>query len=145
MPLATCSHPLSKSLSHAVVTPSSSFPQLIVSRGHVLDSVGITVRRSVIQGDHTKTVSRVELLPEEAMYMAERGTLQIWNGRDPETEEDRQQGVGEWCDEEFGVKGAVEMSVMEVFGAFMGKEGLTWQRYQVRLPLGDVHRLTSSD
>ncbi|WOO84720.1 putative tRNA-splicing endonuclease subunit sen54 [Vanrija pseudolonga] len=120
----------SKSLSHAVVTPSSPFPQLIVSRGHVLDSVGITVRRSVTQGEHTKTVSRVELLPEEAMYMAERGTLQIWNGRDPETEEDRQQGVGEWCDKEFGVKGAVEMSVMEVFGAFMGKEALTWQRYQ---------------
>ncbi|TXT04988.1 hypothetical protein VHUM_03808 [Vanrija humicola] len=64
------------------------------------------------------------------MYMAERGTLQIWNGRDPETTEEREQGVGEWCDEEFGVKGAVEMSVMEVFGAFMGKEGLTWQRYQ---------------
>ncbi|KAL1407053.1 tRNA-splicing endonuclease subunit sen54 [Vanrija albida] len=120
----------SKSLSHAVVTPSSPFPQLIVSRGHVLDSVGITVRRSITEGDQTKTTSRVELLPEEAMYMAERGTLQIWNGRDPETEEDRQRGVGEWCDEEFGVRGAVEMSVMEVFGAFMGKEALTWQRYQ---------------
>lgn len=63
--------------------------------------------------------------------MSERGTLQLWNGCDPHTQEEADAGVGAWCDEEFGVKGAVEMSLMEAFGAFMGKEGLTWQRYQV--------------
>jgi tRNA-splicing endonuclease subunit Sen54 len=76
-------------------------------------------------------VARVELLPEETMYLAERGTLQVWNGRDPATEAEYAAGVGAWSDDEFGVKGAVEMSVMEVFGRFMGQEGLSWQRYQV--------------
>lgn len=61
----------------------------------------------------------------------ERGTLQLWNGCDPQTEDEVAAGVGAWCDEEFGVKGAVEMSVLEAFGAFMGQDGLTWQRYQV--------------
>lgn len=124
----------SKSLSHAIITPSSSFPRLIVSRGHVLDSLGITVRRVV---DGKSNVS-VELLPEEALYLVERGSLQIWNGRDAVTDQDAEEGVGSWCDEEFGVKGAVELSVMEAFGVFMGKEGLTWQRYQVRLELKGI-------
>lgn len=78
-------------------------------------------------------MSRIELLPEEAIYLAERGSLQIWNGRDPVNDEEREVGIGAWCDEEFGIKGAMEMSVQEVFGAFMGKEALSWQRYQVRL------------
>lgn len=95
----------------------------------MLDTLGITVRRATPFAD--KPVARVELLPEEAMYLAERGTLQIWNGRDPVTEAEFADGVGAWCDEEFGIKGAIEMSVMEVFGQFMGKEGLSWQRYQV--------------
>lgn len=114
----------SKSLSHALVTPSSPFPQLIVSRGHVLDTLGITVRRPASDG---RIVGRVELLPEEALYLAERGSLQIWNGREVCTEEP---DLGTWSDAEFGIRGAVEMSVLEVFGAFMGMEGLSWQRYQ---------------
>lgn len=71
------------------------------------------------------------------MYLAERGSLQIWNGRDPVNEDEQAAGIGGWCDEEFGIKGAIEMSVLEVFGAFMGKEALSWQRYQVRI-LPDV-------
>jgi tRNA-splicing endonuclease subunit Sen54 len=78
-------------------------------------------------------VARVELLPEEVLYMAERGTLQVWNGRDPSNADEYAQGVGAWCDEEFGVKGAIEMSVMELFGRYMGTEGLSWQRYQVSI------------
>jgi len=59
--------------------------------------------------------------------------LQIWLGREPENPEDYENGIGEWSDEESGVVGAVEMSVMEGFGAFIGKDGLTWERYQVNL------------
>lgn len=88
----------------------------------------MTIRRET-EGGNPK--SRTELLPEEALYLIERGSLQLWNGRDPRNEEEIASGVGLWSDEEFGVKGAVELSVVEAFGAFMGKEGLTWQRYQV--------------
>jgi tRNA-splicing endonuclease subunit Sen54 len=111
----------SKSLSHALVTPDSPFPQLLISRGHVLDTLGITVRPP------GGGKGRIELLPEEALYLAERGSLQIWNGSAPTPEEP---DLGTWSDVEFGVRGAVEMSVLEVFGAFMGREGLSWQRYQ---------------
>ncbi|GMK56892.1 hypothetical protein CspeluHIS016_0307320 [Cutaneotrichosporon spelunceum] len=106
----------SKSLSHAL---------LVISRGHVLDTLGITVRRPEPSGG--KAVARIELLPEEALYLAERGSLQIWNGRPPTPSEP---DLGQWSDTEFGIKGAVEMSVLEVFTAFMGREGLSWQRYQ---------------
>ncbi|BEI98382.1 hypothetical protein CcaverHIS631_0306810 [Cutaneotrichosporon cavernicola] len=109
----------SKSLSHALVTPPSPFPHLVISRGHVLDTLGITVRHS--------GKARIELLPEEALYLAERGSLQIWNGTAPSREEP---DLGTWSEEEFGIRGAVEMSVVEVFGAFMGMAGLSWQRYQ---------------
>jgi tRNA-splicing endonuclease subunit Sen54 len=62
---------------------------------------------SIKRGGKTRT----ELLPEEALYLLERGSLQIW-------------------DEEWGVSGAVEMSVMEGFSLLLGQDGLTWERYQ---------------
>lgn len=122
----------SKSLSHAIITPESPYPRLVVARGHVLDTMGISVRQT---RDAGKAAARVQLLPEEAIYLTERGSLQIWNGRAPASAEEEAVGVGSWSDEEFGIKGAVEMSVMEVYGAFMGMDGLTWQRYQASLLL----------
>lgn len=121
----------SNSISHALLTPKKPFPRVLVVHGHLLDTMGITVRTPPPAGSKGKGKTSLELLPEEALYLLERGSLQIWIGRDPETDEEIEAGVGEWCDEEYGVKGAIEMSVMEGFGAFIGREGLTWERYQV--------------
>lgn len=121
----------SNSISHALLTPNKPFPRLLVIHGHLLDTMGITVRTPPPAGSKGKGKTSLELLPEEALYLLERGSLQIWIGRDPETDEEIEAGVGEWCDDEYGVKGAIEMSVMEGFGAFIGREGLTWERYQV--------------
>jgi tRNA-splicing endonuclease subunit Sen54 len=101
---------------------------MLITRGHIHDSLGIAVRRTTRFAQRETTC---ELLPEEALYLLERGSLQIWIGPEPETETDYALGVGTWKDEEYGVKGAVEMSVMEGYGCFIGKEGLTWERYQV--------------
>ncbi|WVQ93681.1 hypothetical protein IAU59_000757 [Kwoniella sp. CBS 9459] len=121
----------SKSISHAIITPSNPFPRLLIIHGHLFDTLGITVRSSSLTTDGKgKGKTSIQLLPEEALYLLERGSLQIWSGRDPETEQEKEDGVGEWCEEEHGVKGAVEMSVMEGFGAFIGREGLSWERYQ---------------
>lgn len=90
--------------------------------------MGISVRSA---RDGAKSAARVQLLPEEAIYLTERGSLQIWNGRSPANAQEEAEGIGAWSDEEFGIREAVEMSVMEVYGAFMGVDGLTWQRYQV--------------
>ncbi|OWT40784.1 tRNA-splicing endonuclease subunit Sen54 [Cryptococcus neoformans Bt1] len=118
------------SISHALLTPKKPFPRVLVVHGHLLDTMGITVRTPPPAGSKGKGKTSLELLPEEALYLLERGSLQIWIGKDPETDEEVEAGVGEWCDEEYGVKGAIEMSVMEGFGAFIGREGLTWERYQ---------------
>ena len=120
----------SKSMSHALLTPKSPYPRVLVSRGHLLDSMGITVRPATSSSRRVR--GRVELLPEEALYLLERGTLQIWVGKEAETEEEEKAGVGEWVDQVYGVGGAVELSVMEGFAAFIGKDGLSWERYQVR-------------
>ena len=119
-------------MSHALFTPNSIYPKMLITRGHIHDSLGIAVR----QPTRFSRQTTVELLPEEALYLLERGSLQIWIGSEPETETDYALGVGTWKDEEYGVKGAVEMSVMEGYGCFIGKEGLTWEKYSVRnLPL----------
>lgn len=103
---------------------------MLVTRGHIYDSLGISVRHPPRFG---KKQTYNELLPEEALYLLERGSLQIWVGPEAETETEHVLGVGMWKDEEWGVAGAVEMSVMEGYGVFIGKEGLTWERYQVGL------------
>lgn len=131
----------SNSISHALLTPKKLFPQVLIVHGHLLDTMGITVRTPPPAGSKGKGKTSLELLPEEALYLLERGSLQIWIGKDPETDEEVEAGVGEWCDEEYGVKGAIEMSVMEGFGAFIGREGLTWERYQVNrfIPSASSH------
>lgn len=121
----------SKSMSHALYT-HSPFPRMLVTRGHIHDTLGISVRRPPRFGVSAST--HTELLPEEALYLLERGSLQIWIGHDASTETDHALGVGEWNEEGHGVRGAIEMSVMEGYAAFIGKEGLTWERYQVRMP-----------
>ncbi|WWD22493.1 hypothetical protein CI109_106986 [Kwoniella shandongensis] len=120
----------SKSISHAILTPSRPFPRVLIVHGHHFDSMGMTVRYPPPPGSKGKGKTGIELLPEEALYLLERGSLQIWLGREPETEAEEEDGVGEWCEEEYGVRGAVEMSAMEGFGAFIGREGLSWERYQ---------------
>ncbi|EIW67947.1 hypothetical protein TREMEDRAFT_14304, partial [Tremella mesenterica DSM 1558] len=109
----------SKAISHAVYDPTSEapYPKMLITRGHIYDSLGIAVRKG-------KGKSSVQLLPEESLYLLERGSLQIWVG--PEGDD----GIGQWDEEFQGVKGAVEMSVMEGYGNFLGREGLTWERYQ---------------
>ncbi|KAL7424141.1 tRNA-splicing endonuclease subunit sen54 [Cryptotrichosporon argae] len=145
-----------KTISHALLAPSSPYPYLVVQRGHVLDSMGITVRSTSGSSSSSSAQTpppsslatdvpsagpssapapastaakkgRIHLLPEEALYLLERGSLQIWVGPESHTGDD---GVGEWDDAVFGVRGAVEVSVQEGFGYFVGRDGLTWERYQ---------------
>mgnify|MGYP004716265073 CR=1 FL=1 len=125
---------LSKAVSHAILTPDSIYPKMLITRGLLLDSMGISVRYKDTAAGRSRTY--IELLPEEALYLLERGTLQIWLGRLAGSPAELESGRGDYCEEEYGVKGAVEMSVTEGFAAFIGAEGLTWERYQVnsRLP-----------
>lgn len=116
-------------MSHAFLPADSQYPRLLITRGHLLDTMGMSIRHRSPGSSRTKTYT--ELLPEEALYLLERGTLQIWTGYSAETDEERAHGVGEWDEGIQGVKDAVELSVMEGFGTFIGQDDLTWERYQV--------------
>lgn len=109
---------------------------MLVTRGHLMDAMGITIREGETSGQEKgKGKAQVQLLPEEALFLLERGSLQIW------------MGDGAWDDDTWSVPGAVEMSVAEAFAAFLGQDGLTWERYQVsssRRPATDRPRLMQS-
>jgi hypothetical protein len=116
-------------MAHALLTPKSPYPRIIIARGHLLDSLGISVRYPA--GPTGKSKTYIELLPEEALYLLERGSLQVWTGRAATAAEEAEEGLGDWSEEEHGVRGAVELSVMEGFATFIGQDGLSWERYQV--------------
>jgi tRNA-splicing endonuclease subunit Sen54 len=120
-------------MAHALLTETSPYPRVLITRGHLLDSMGLSVRHPALPGS-SKLRTVTELLPEEALYLLERGTLQIWVGREALDEEDVRNEVGMWKEEEYGVGGAVEMSVLEGFGLFLGSDALNWERYQVGYP-----------
>lgn len=77
------------------------------------------------KGQHFRTTgfadrwNRTWLLPEEALYLLERGSLDIRWPADP-SEEER----GE-------VEGGIPMSLQGAYSCFIGREGLTMERYTV--------------
>lgn len=73
-------------------------------------------------GEGTKIYKRIELLPEEALYLVERGTLFCTK----ESDELKSNIPG--MDD---VEGS-PMSVQQAFAEMIGSEGLTLEKYQVR-------------
>lgn len=71
-----------------------------------------------IDNGSTKLQKRLELLPEEALYLIERGALFCWK--------DIQADLTGLDD----VEGA-PMSVQQAFAEIIGKEDLTLEKYQV--------------
>lgn len=137
----------SKNMSHAIWCPRSCpNPQVKVTRGQAFLTMGHTIRPSPAQvqahiqlktqlkgkgkaEDVPSLKSNVELLPEEALYLLERGSLQIWKG-DDEIEFDDEQQV---------FPGMTEITAMEAFARLIGTDGLSLERYQVSRR-GDHHR-----
>lgn len=97
----------------------------------------------------------MELLPEEALYLLERGSMQIWcspsayerglcsgggggvsgsslNKDKVEKEEEEEVEQLVWDEQGHGFRGMVEMTAMEGFARFIGQDGLSLERYQVR-------------
>ena len=125
----------SKNISHATLSTKSPFPQVQIIHGNLFLTLGHTIRPPYDPTQPkpaTAAPSTMELLPEEALYLLERGTLQIWchpSAYDPSL------APGEdlvWNDAHAGFDGCVEMSAMEAFSRFIGRDGLTLERYQVR-------------
>jgi tRNA-splicing endonuclease subunit Sen54 len=77
-------------------------------------------RQLSIEGKE-KTQKRLELLPEEAIYLVERGALFCWR------ESNRSLPI---IPEMEDIQGP-SMSVQEAYSEMIGREGLTLEKYQV--------------
>ncbi|KAJ7268783.1 tRNA-splicing endonuclease subunit sen54 N-term-domain-containing protein [Mycena haematopus] len=112
----------SKAVSYAIWHPEIARAHATVARGVVFTSIGHSVPRPVIGTDGTqKQHKRLELLPEEALYLIERGSVFCWK--------ETTLGLA-------GVEGLEEvpgppMSVQQAFSEMIGTEDLTLERYQV--------------
>ncbi|KAJ7188029.1 tRNA-splicing endonuclease subunit sen54 N-term-domain-containing protein [Mycena filopes] len=112
----------SKAVSYAMWHPEIARAHVIVGRGTLFTSMGHSVPRPVVDASGSiKTQKRVELLPEEALYLIERGTVFCWKESSLELT---------------GVDGLEEVlgpliSVQQAFSEMIGAEDLTLERYQV--------------
>ena len=70
-------------------------------------------------------LKRLELLPEEALYLMERGAMFCWKEHDLFAENTQK---GSFLEDMEGSP----MSVQQAYAEMIGKEYLTLERYQVR-------------
>lgn len=109
----------SKSASYGIWYPGISRVHVTVARGIHFSVMGHSAARPTpSKDDSTKLQKRLELLPEEAIYLVERGSLFCWK--------DIQAGLSDLGD----VEGA-PMTVQQAFSEMIGKEDLTLEKYQV--------------
>lgn len=75
-----------------------------------------------------KTAKRLELLPEEAIYLVERGSMFCWKAVvDENGSADTSEGLED-------MEGA-PMSVQQVFTEMIGQDGLSLEKYQVSISI----------
>ncbi|KAF8210505.1 tRNA-splicing endonuclease subunit sen54 N-term-domain-containing protein [Mycena galopus ATCC 62051] len=112
----------SKAVSYAIWHPEIARAHATVARGVLFTSIGHSVPRPVVAADGTeKRHKRLELLPEEALYLIERGSVFCWKA----TTLDLADADG--LEEVLGPP----MSVQQAFSEMIGTEDLTLERYQV--------------
>lgn len=95
---------------------------MTLARGIHFGSLGHSAPRSASkQGEASKIHKRLELLPEEALYLVERGSL--FCTKESNTLKSDVPGMG-------NIEGA-PMSVQQAFSEMIGAEDLSLEKYQV--------------
>ncbi|KAF5368371.1 hypothetical protein D9758_002466 [Tetrapyrgos nigripes] len=112
-----------KNMSYGIWHPSLSRVSVPITRGQMMQSIGHTVPRACTEGFITKTQKRLELLPEEAIYLIERGSLFCWK--------ESTLDLSAVKSEVFEMVGGSPMTVQQAYSEMLGKENLTLERYQV--------------
>ena len=93
-----------------------------MARGIHFSNMGHSAPRPVEENGIQKVQKRLELLPEEAIYLIERGSLFCWKQTDMDLEQ--VPGLND-------VHGS-PMSVQQAYTEMIGREGLTLEKFQVR-------------
>ncbi|EIW59312.1 tRNA splicing endonuclease subunit SEN54 [Trametes versicolor FP-101664 SS1] len=111
-----------KSVSHGIWYPGLARAHVTVARGIHFSTMGHSVARpSTSSEDARKVQKRLELLPEEALYLVERGAMFCWKPTDlplrPTAHLDDMEGV--------------PMSAQQAYAEMIGSCDLTSEKYQV--------------
>jgi tRNA-splicing endonuclease subunit Sen54 len=144
-PNATNAQASSLAASRHAMHTALSYPRLHQAKSHLVAQYcpdasrygGACVRVDNAHGPHFRTIgrgdnkNRVWLLPEEALYLIERGSLDIrWSDRQL-----RGAGGGDQVEDEENHEdeplGELPMSVQGAYASLIGRSGLTLERYQV--------------
>ncbi|KAI9458809.1 tRNA-splicing endonuclease subunit sen54 N-term-domain-containing protein [Russula earlei] len=112
----------SKSVSYAVWYPDLARAHVTVARGVHFTSMGHSVQRPSSRSSSSsgKPQKRLELLPEEALYLVEKGALFCWKAS-----REGEGGDVEWDSASQGAP----MSVQQAYAEMIGKQDLTLDRY----------------
>ncbi|TFK27574.1 hypothetical protein FA15DRAFT_635476 [Coprinopsis marcescibilis] len=112
----------SKVISYAVWHPTLARAEVTLTRGIHFASMGHSAPRTIIGEDGTeKLQKRLELLPEEAIYLIERGSMFCWKKVDYDVT--KHEGLNY-------VQGA-PMSVQQAYAEMIGRDDLTLEKLQV--------------
>ena len=104
---------------------------MTVARGVHFTSMGHSVQRPSPAG---KSRKRLELLPEETLYLMEKGALFCWKASRDNDDDDTDEPGPEEDEREVEWDSASQgapMSVQQAYGEMIGREHLTLDRYQV--------------
>ena len=114
-----------KRLSQGIWQPQFGTVRMTEAKGAGFTNVGCSIRRPGF------AEKKLELLPEEALYLVERGSLLCWEqteGQERQTENPHERR--EDLSDPVQIIGA-PLSVQQSFAVMIGKAGLTFERYQV--------------
>lgn len=112
----------SKAVSYGIWHPDIARTSVSVARGIHFSNMGHSAPRSLLDdNDSTKLQKRLELLPEEAIYLIERGALFCWKQMDMNLNQ-----IPDLSE----VEGS-PMSVQQAYSEMIGNEDLTLEKFQV--------------
>ena len=128
-PVTHSSYAHSKSVSYAVWYPNLARAHVTVARGVHFTSMGHSAQRPVPPsspptGSGKSLKKRLELLPEETLYLVEKGALFCWKAS---CDDGPGEDVVDWDSSSQGAP----MSVQQAYAEMIGTQDLTLDRYQV--------------
>ncbi|TDL23168.1 hypothetical protein BD410DRAFT_768992 [Rickenella mellea] len=115
-----------KSISYAIWIPHLRRAHVTVARGTLFNGMGHSVPRPLSPGEddslgEEKLHKRLELLPEETLYLIERGSMFCWMEGDVPT------NIGPAWEDVAGFP----ISVQQAYAEMIGKDDLTLEKYQI--------------
>src|SRR5258708_17854758 len=130
-------------MSYAVWLPGISRAQVFQARGIRFNNMGPSVRRLTKYDTNEKprSMTRLELVTEEVLYLIERGTLTCYKASSGDEHIFSSEPLGDLL---LSTRGAT-ISVQQAYAEMIGKEDLTLEKYQVHTIFHVIFRLECTE